>query len=105
MRSRASATITSLCNWFPATKELSKTGPICSTKREAMQRLNVQMPENHHHHKRGFHMSRVVEFLETGGRATKMKSLTTLLFKVSEHVAYITLNRPTAGQCGEPGVS
>src|SRR5260370_11540479 len=25
-----------------------------------------------------------------------MESLTTLLFKVSEHVAYITLNRPTA---------
>ena len=34
--------------------------------------------------------------LETGVRTTKMESLTTLLFKVSEHVAYITLNRPTA---------
>src|SRR5258708_27201233 len=29
-------------------------------------------------------------------RTTKMESLTTLLFKVSEHVAYITLNRPAA---------
>jgi 1,4-dihydroxy-2-naphthoyl-CoA synthase len=34
--------------------------------------------------------------LETGVRTTKMESLTTLLFKVSEHVAYITLNRPAA---------
>ncbi len=31
-----------------------------------------------------------------GVRTTKMESLTTLLFKVSEHVAYITLNRPAA---------
>jgi 2-(1,2-epoxy-1,2-dihydrophenyl)acetyl-CoA isomerase len=27
---------------------------------------------------------------------TKLESLTTLLFKVSEYVAYITLNRPTS---------
>jgi len=31
-----------------------------------------------------------------GVRTTKMESLKTVLFKVSEHVAYITLNRPAA---------
>jgi len=31
---------------------------------------------------------------KTGVRTKKMESLTTLLFEVSEHVAYITLNRP-----------
>ncbi len=32
--------------------------------------------------------------IRTRVHTTKMESLTTLLFKVSEHVAYITLNRP-----------
>jgi predicted ATPase len=40
---------TSWCNCFPATKAPSTTGPVCSTKHEAVQRLNVQMSENHHH--------------------------------------------------------
>src|SRR5882762_9759300 len=34
--------------------------------------------------------------IETESVMTKMESLTTLLFKVNEQVAYITLNRPAA---------
>jgi hypothetical protein len=50
IRSRARATIPSWCNCFPATKAPSKIGPACSTKHEAVQRLNAQMPQNHHQH-------------------------------------------------------